>query len=47
MDPLEQVKLDKMAKILAAANSFEVVAEEWLDKIKREGIAPMTFKRAR
>ncbi|MFA7586612.1 MAG: DUF4102 domain-containing protein [Sphingomonadales bacterium] len=47
VDPLEQAKLDKIAKTLAATNSFEVVAEEWLDKIEKEGIAPMTLKRAR
>jgi integrase len=47
IDPAEQSKLDKIAKSLAAANTFEMIAEEWLDKIEKEGTAPLTIKRAR
>jgi integrase len=47
VDPAEQAKLDKIAKTLAAANTFETVAEEWLDKIEKEGAAPLTIKKAR
>lgn len=41
-DPLEQAKLDKIAKSIAAANTFQAVAEEWLEKIEKEGLAAMT-----
>ncbi|EZP72779.1 putative integrase [Sphingomonas paucimobilis] len=47
VDPAEQVKLDKIAKSLAATNTFETIAEEWLDKIEKEGAAPLTLKKAR
>jgi len=46
-DPLEQAKLEKIAKSIAAANSFEAVAEEWLEKIEKEGRAAITLKKAR
>ena len=47
VDPAEQAKLDKIAKSLAATNTFETIAEEWLDKIEKEGAAPLTLKKAR
>jgi integrase len=47
IDPLEQAKLDKIAKSIAATNTFQTVAEEWLDKIEKEGVAAMTLKKAR
>jgi integrase len=47
IDPAEQAKLDKIAKSLAATNTFETIAEEWLDKIEKEGAAPLTLKKAR
>jgi integrase len=47
IDPAEQSKLDKIAKSLAAANTFETIAGEWLDKIEKEGAAPLTIKKAR
>lgn len=46
-DPLEQAKLEKIAKSIAAANSFEAVAEEWLEKIEKEGLAAITLRKAR
>ncbi|MGF7170555.1 integrase [Sphingobium xanthum] len=46
-DPIEKAKLDKIAKSLAAKNDFQTIANEWLDKIEREGVAPMTLKKAR
>lgn len=47
LDPLEQAKLDKIAKSIAATNTFQAVAEEWLEKIEKEGLAPITLKKAR
>lgn len=47
IDPVERAKLDRIAESVATKNSFEAVAEEWLEKRKLEGIAPMTLKRAR
>lgn len=47
VDPAEQAKLDKIAKSLAATNTFETIAEEWLDKIEKEGAAPLTLKKAK
>lgn len=47
IDPVEQAKLDKIAKSIAATNSFQSVAEEWLEKIKNEGLAEITLKKAR
>lgn len=47
IDPVEQAKLDKIAKSIAATNSFQSVAEEWLEKIENEGLAEITLKKAR
>ncbi|MGC5083403.1 phage integrase central domain-containing protein, partial [Escherichia coli] len=47
VDPVEQAKLDKIARTLAAAHTFEAVAAEWLEKIIAEGAAAMTVKKAR
>ena len=44
VDPMEQAKLDKIAQSIAATNSFQLVAEEWLDKIEKEGLAEITLK---
>lgn len=47
LDPLEQAKLEKIAKSIAATNTFQAVAEEWLEKIEKEGLAAITLKKAR
>lgn len=47
VDPVEQAKLEKIAKSLAAAHTFEAVANEWIEKIEAEGAAAMTIKKAR
>jgi integrase len=47
IDPREQAKLDQIAKSIAATNTFQTVAEEWLEKIELEGVAAMTLKKAR
>lgn len=45
IDPMEQAKLDKIAASVADANTFRAVAEEWVEKSKLEGRAPMTIKK--
>lgn len=47
IDPVEKTKLDKIAQSIAATNTFQAVAEEWLDKIGKKGMAAMTLKKAR
>ena len=47
IDPIEQAKLNEIAKSIAATNTFQSIAEEWLDKIEKEGVAAMTLKKAR
>ena len=46
-DPSQQRKLDKITKALADAATFEAVAEEYLAKKLREGMAESTQKRLR
>lgn len=40
IDPLEQAKLEKIAKSLAAGNTFQSIGDEWIAKIETEGAAP-------
>lgn len=47
IDPAEQAKLDKIAASIAAANTFEAVAEEWIAKAEREGLSLVTLKKIR
>jgi integrase len=47
IDPAEQAKLDKVAASVAAANTFQAVADEWLAKIEREDLSPVTLKKNR
>lgn len=47
IDPGQQKKLDKIAKVLTEATTFESVAEEYLAKKIREGMAASTLKRLR
>lgn len=42
IDPMEQAKLDKIAQSIVAAHTFQAVAEEWLEKIEKEGLAGIT-----
>lgn len=46
-DPAEQARLDKAAASVAAANTFKAVAEEWLVKVEKDGLAPATMKKNR
>jgi integrase len=47
IDPAAQAKLDKITASVAAANTFQAVAEEWLAKIEREDLSPVTLKKNR
>jgi integrase len=47
VDPSQQRKLDKIAKALTDAATFDAVAEEYLAKKIREGMAASTVKRLR
>lgn len=46
-DPGEQIKLDRIAATVAAANSFQAIAEEWLAKAERENRSAVTMKKLR
>jgi Arm DNA-binding domain len=45
--PADKLKLDKIAAGIAAANTFQAVAEEWLAKSEREDLSPVTLKKNR
>ncbi len=45
IDPAHARKLEKLAKGAATANTFKVIAEEWVAKGKREGKAPATINK--
>jgi integrase len=47
VDPAAQIKLDKITASVAAANTFQAVAHEWLAKIEREDLSPVTLKKNR
>ena len=46
-DPSSQIKLDRIAVSVAAANTFRAVADEWVAKIEQEGLSPVTLKKIR
>ena len=45
IDPVDQAKLDKIADSVVASNSFELVAAEWLEKVKLEDRAAASIKK--
>lgn len=47
IDPGEKAKQDKIAANVAAANTFEAVANELLAKTEREGLSAVTLKKNR
>ncbi len=47
IDPSEQLKQHKIIASVAAANTFQAVADEWLAKIEREDLSPVTLKKNR
>jgi len=46
-DPAEQARLDKLARQLARENSFAAIADEFLEKVTKEGLAAITLKKKR
>ncbi len=46
-DPAVQAKLEKLKRQIASANTFGAIANEWLEKIEREGRAEATMKKNR
>lgn len=46
-DPAERMKLDRIAATVAASNSFEAVADEWLLKVEKEDRSAVTMKKLR
>ena len=47
IDPALEKKRARIAAKFAAANTFEAVAEEWLIKCERDGLAPVTVDKIR
>jgi len=47
VDPSQQKRIDKVAKAISNATTFRVVAEEYLDKQKREGRSETTIVKNR
>ncbi len=47
VDPGHQKKVDKQTQIVRAANTFQAVADEYITKREREGIAAVTVTKAR
>lgn len=46
-DPALEKKRARIAAKFAAANTFEAVAQEWLVKCERDGLAPVTIEKIR
>ncbi|OSZ63617.1 hypothetical protein CAP40_17995 [Sphingomonas sp. IBVSS2] len=46
-DPAIEKKRVRIAAKYAAANTFELVAKEWLVKCERDGLAPVTVEKIR
>jgi integrase len=46
-DPANQARLNRIAASIAAANTFGAVADEWLNKITKDGHAEVTLKKIR
>jgi Arm DNA-binding domain len=47
IDPSEQKRIDKLTKAISAATTFKAVAEEYLDKQRREGRSETTITKNR
>ncbi|OYU47340.1 MAG: hypothetical protein CFE31_16295 [Rhizobiales bacterium PAR1] len=45
IDPNQQKRLDKLSKAISDATTFKAIAEEYLDKMKREGRAASTLEK--
>ena len=47
IDPGQKKKADKQARALQVVNTFQAVADEFVAKWEREGLAPVTLAKAR
>ena len=47
LDPSHEKKLEQARAAISEDNSFKLVAEEWVEKIKREGMADITLAKIR
>jgi len=47
LDPAAEKRLERLTRKVAAANTFKAVAEEWVAKNEREGLAPVTLEKIR
>lgn len=45
IDPVDHAKLERIAESMAAVNTFQAVADEWLEKARLEQRAAMTIKK--
>ncbi len=45
IDPVHQAKLDKVAASIAAGNTFRLIAEEWLEKMRLEERSPKSIRK--
>ena len=45
IDPSQQKRLDKLSKAISDATTFKAIADEYLDKMKREGRAASTLEK--
>lgn len=45
IDPSVQAKLEKVARATSSANTFSVIADEYVDKMRREGRADATLEK--
>ncbi len=46
-DPVQEARLIKLAQQISAASTFKAIAEEWFEKNKAEGRAPVTLDKIR
>lgn len=47
VDPAEKIKREKLAANTALGNTFQAIANEWIEKRKREGLSVVTLKKIR
>lgn len=46
-DPSSHKKAEKLSRAIGAANTFKAIADEYIEKKEREGLAPVTLTKAR
>lgn len=45
IDPSEKAKLDRISASIALANTFGMVAQEWIEKTRKDGFSAVTLKK--